>query len=323
MVLDIERFRETGDPNLLRDNQKKRFKDPKIIDDIIKQDSLWRSLRFQMDTLNKLRNICSKAIGEKMKKKEPQGDSDLYPEHLDNLLKLENANNKDPVDLTACSVRQIKAFKLKIEETIKSTEENCKSTQKSRDQMLREIGNIVHSSVPIHNDEDFNRTERQFGDFSEKKYSHVDLIHMIDGVDTERGSVTAGNRGYYLKGPCVFLELALIQYGLAFMHERKFTPLLTPFFMRKEVMQEVAQLQQFDEELYKVTGKASEAAEDTATRENYLIATSEQPIAAFHRDEWMDVKELPKRYCGYSTCFRQEGGITRKRHWWNFPRPSV
>jgi seryl-tRNA synthetase len=73
-------------------------------------------------------------------------------------------------------------------------------------------------------------------------------------------------------------------------------------------MQEVAQLSQFDEELYKVVGKASEVAEDTTIEEKYLIATSEQPIAALHRGQSMEPKELPKRYCGISTCFRQEVG---------------
>ena len=64
---------------------------------------------------------------------------------------------------------------------------------------------------------------------------------------------------------------------------KDFTPLYTPFFMRKDGMQEVAQLSQFDEELYKVTGKGSEKADDKSVDEKYLIATSEQPIAAFHR----------------------------------------
>jgi seryl-tRNA synthetase len=67
------------------------------------------------------------------------------------------------------------------------------------------------------------------------------------------------------------------------LHMKHYTPLYTPFFMRKEVMQQVAQLQQFDEELYKVTGKASELAGEANTEEKYLIATSEQPIAAYHR----------------------------------------
>ena len=49
--------------------------------------------------------------------------------------------------------------------------------------------------------------ERTFGDcVTKKKYSHVDLIHMVEGVDIERGTVTAGGRGYYLMGPMVFLE---------------------------------------------------------------------------------------------------------------------
>jgi seryl-tRNA synthetase len=54
---------------------------------------------------------------------------------------------------------------------------------------------------------DENVVERTFGDcVSRKKYSHVDLIHMVEGMDAERGTVTAGGRGYYLLGPMVFLE---------------------------------------------------------------------------------------------------------------------
>ena len=57
-----------------------------------------------------------------------------------------------------------------------------------------------------------------------------------------------------------------------------------------------------------VIGKGSELADDTATDEKYLIATSEQPIAAFHRDEWLATGDLPIKYAGVSTCFRQEVG---------------
>lgn len=61
-------------------------------------------------------------------------------------------------------------------------------------------------------------------------------------------------------------------------------------------MQEVAQLAQFDEELYKVIGKGSENKGDNVVEEKYLIATSEQPIAAYHRDEWLPESSLPIRY---------------------------
>lgn len=95
--------------------------------------------------------------------------------------------------------------------------------------------------------------ERTFGDVTQrKKYSHVDLIHMIDGMDGERGAAVSGGRGYFLCGPAVFLEQALIQFAMRKLFQRNYKTLKTPFFMRKDAMQEVAQLSQFDEELYKV-----------------------------------------------------------------------
>lgn len=57
-----------------------------------------------------------------------------------------------------------------------------------------------------------------------------------------------------------------------------------------------------------VIGKSSEHSDDTSVDEKYLIATSEQPIAAFLRDEWLKPEDLPIRYAGISTCFRQEVG---------------
>ena len=72
------------------------------------------------------------------------------------------------------------------------------------------------------------------------------------GWDGERGTNVSGGRGYYLMGPAVMLQQALIQLSLHMLEDAGFSPLYTPFFMRKEVMREVAQLSQFDEELYKV-----------------------------------------------------------------------
>lgn len=76
---------------------------------------------------------------------------------------------------------------------------------------------------------------------------------MIDGMDGERGTLVSGGRGYFLTGPAVFLQQALIDLALRKLLDKDYKPLYTPFFMRKDAMQEVAQLSQFDEELYKVT----------------------------------------------------------------------
>lgn len=194
---------------------------------------------------------------------------------------------------------------------MKAVQDETDRLEKERDSFLSQIGNLLHSSVVVSDDEANNKIERTFegeNGFDKKKYSHVDLVVMVDGFDGERGTTVAGGRGYFLKGPLVFLEQALINLALRILHNANFTPLYTPFFMRKEVMQEVAQLNQFDDELYKVSSKGSEVVGDDTLDEKYLIATSEQPIAAFHRNEWLNPQDLPIKYAGMSTCFRQEVG---------------
>lgn len=238
-----------------------------------------------------------------MKKKEASGNED-DPVSNELIEKLENLKIDDLKPLTVAQIKKVRAF---IDEAIIENEKQLVQHESTRNSALREVGNWLHESVPVSNDEDENGVERTWGDCeTKKKYSHVDLIHMIDGMNGEKGAVVSGGRGYFLTGPAVFLEHALIQHSLHILFDKGYTPLYTPFFMRKEVMQEVAQLSQFDEELYKVVGKGQEKTEDSD--EKYLIATSEQPIAAYHRDEWIAEASLPIKYAGISTCFRQEVG---------------
>lgn len=306
MVLDLDLFRpeKGGDLTKVRENQQKRFKNVELVETVISCDQKWRELRHVADNLNKAKNNCSKAIGEKMKKKEDQGGDDAVGDEITAKL-LELVID----DLRPLTISQIKKVRDVIDKRTAENEEGMQVLEKQRNEALREVGNHLHSSVPVSNDEDENKVERTFGDCTiRKKYSHVDLITMIDGMDGDRGAVVSGGRGYYLTGPAVFLQHALIQLSLRILNTKGFKPLYTPYFMRKEVMQEVAQLSQFDEELYKVVGKGSEKAEDRDVEEKYLIATSEQPIAAFHRDEWIPEGSLPIKYAGISTCFRQEVG---------------
>eukprot|EP00795_Rhopilema_esculentum_P000654 gene654-10360_t len=306
MVLDLDLFRpdKGGDPDAMRENQRKRFKDVGMVDKVTELDGKWRKLRFDADNWNKLKNLCSKTIGSKMKSKEPVGDDNALTKDISDNLATLTADI-----LKGLTVNQIKKIRVLIDEAITKTDQDLHDCEKERNKTLFEIGNLLHETCVISNNEDENGIEKIVGDCeTRKKYSHVDLLVMIDGVDYERGSVVSGGRGYFLKGPGVLLQQALVGLATRKLVSNGYIPLYTPFFMRKEVMQEVAQLSQFDEELYKVVGKGSEKEEDATVEEKYLIATSEQPIAAFHRDEWLDPKNLPVKYCGISTCFRQEVG---------------
>merc|ERR1712226_871253 len=321
MVLDIELFRPEagGDPEKIRENQRKRSKPTELVDKVVENDKLWRKSMFQQDNCNKIKNICSKAIGERMKAKQPQGDTDVLPEGFlpavgadgslsDEFLEKLGALTKD--SLAELCTKQIKTVKSHVDKAIEFTKAQSLAQSSARDSALRECANITADTCPVGNDEDKdNVIERTHGDITKKtKYSHVDLVVMVDGFEGEAGAKVAGNRGYYLKGPLVFLEQAIINYGLEVLGNASYTPITTPYFMRKQVMMECAQLSQFDDELYKVIGKGSEIEGDKTIDEKYLIATSEQPLTALHRGEWIKPENLPYKYAGYSTCFRQEVG---------------
>ncbi|XP_072990796.1 serine--tRNA ligase [Typha latifolia] len=270
-MLDINIFRaEKGfDPELIRESQRRRFASVEVVDDIIRLDKEWRQRQFELESLRKEFNRINKEVA------------------------------------------RLKMLKEDASELIRSTEENKKKTaakeaevQEAKaavDLLLEGIGNLVHDSVPVSNDEVNNEVIRTWGErrMEGKLRNHVDLVKLLDIADLEKGADVAGGRGYYLKGEGVLLNMALINFGLAFLRKRNYKPIQTPFFMRKDIMAKCAQLAQFDEELYKVTGEGDD---------KYLIATAEQPLCAYHLNDRIYPSDLPIRYAGYSTCFRKEAG---------------
>ncbi|KAJ4771603.1 Serine--tRNA ligase [Rhynchospora pubera] len=270
-MLDINLFRaEKGfDPEIVRESQRRRFASVEIVDEIINLDKEWRQRQFELESLRKEFNKINKEVA------------------------------------------RLKVLKLDATEVINSTNENKKQTAEKEEEVqaakaaldakLDTIGNLIHDSVPISKDEANNAVIRTVGErrLEDNLKSHVDLVEMLDIVNLEKGADVAGGRGYYLKGYGVLLNQALVNYGLSFLLERGYNPMQTPFFMRKDVMGKCAQLAQFDEELYKVTGEGDD---------KYLIATAEQPLCAYHLGDRVYPADVPIRYAGYSTCFRKEVG---------------
>ncbi|KAM0950001.1 putative serine--tRNA ligase [Dioscorea sansibarensis] len=270
-MLDINIFRtEKGfDPERIRESQRRRFASIEVVDEIISLDKEWRQRQFELENLRKDFNRINKEVA-RLK---------IAKEDATEMINNTNENKKLTVE-KEIEVQQAKA---------------------ALDSKLETIGNLVHDSVPVSNDEANNEIVRVWGDrrMEDKLKNHVDLVKLLDIADLEKGADVAGGRGFYLKGEGVLLNMALINFGLSFLRERKYVPMQTPFFMRKDIMGKCAQLAQFDEELYKVTGEGDD---------KYLIATAEQPLCAYHLNDRIYPQDLPIRYAGYSTCFRKEAG---------------
>jgi seryl-tRNA synthetase len=203
-------------------------------------------------------------------------------------------------------VKQIKD----IGDTIEQKETERDNLKIVIDKMVGKVGNLVDLNVPVSQDEDKdNAVLRTWGNPRDPAglLNHHDLLWRIGGYEPERGVGVAGHRAYFLRDVGVLLNQAFINYGIAFLRKRNYICLQPPYFMKKSIMSGVAQLEQFDEELYKVSSGDGE--------DKYLIATSEQPICGYHMGEWLEEKSLPLRYCGISTCFRKEAGSHGKDTW--------
>ena len=173
---------------------------------------------------------------------------------------------------------------------------------------LREAGarlpNVPEESAPDGLSEEDNVEIRRWGDqpdFGFEPRDHLALGEALGLIDVERAAKTSGSRFAYLTGAAVRVQFALVQMGLDFAESRGFTLVIPPVLVREEAMFGTGFL-------------PTEAVNIYTTREDdlYLVGTSEVPLASLHAREILDAADLPKRYVGYSTCFRREAGTYGK-----------
>ncbi|GMA90543.1 serine--tRNA ligase [Homoserinibacter gongjuensis] len=161
------------------------------------------------------------------------------------------------------------------------------------------IPNIVLDGVPAGGEDDFV-TLREVGgkpEFDFAPRDHLALGELLDAIDMERGAKVSGARFYFLKGVGARLELALMQLGLQRALESGLTPLITPTLVRPDIMAGTGFLGAHADEIYYLPDD-----------ELYLTGTSEVALAGYHKDEILDLSAGPKRYAGWSTCYRREAG---------------
>ncbi|MDP8955545.1 MAG: serine--tRNA ligase [Actinomycetota bacterium] len=162
------------------------------------------------------------------------------------------------------------------------------------------LPNIPDPSAPDGVSDEDNVEVRRWGEppeFGFEPRDHVALGEALGMIDMERGARTSGARFAYLLGPAARIQFALVQYGLDFAQKRGFTPVVPPVLVREEAMFGTGFLPTDEAQIY-------------VTREDnlHLVGTSEVSLAALHMGEILDAGSLPRRYVGYSTCFRREAG---------------
>ncbi len=191
-----------------------------------------------------------------------------------------------------------------LKDTVARLEAELAEVQVTHARRFAAVPNLPHPDAPdgVEGDGVVRGTigpDRPSFDFEPR--DHVALLEAADAIDLGRAAKVSGSRFAYLKGQGALLEFALVRYAIDVAMRHGHVPVIPPVLVREEAMYATGFFPTDEQQIF-------------ATRDDdlYLVGTSEVPLAALHMDELFDADELPKRYVGYSPCFRREAGAHGK-----------
>ncbi|MGH2687650.1 MAG: serine--tRNA ligase, partial [Actinomycetota bacterium] len=190
-----------------------------------------------------------------------------------------------------------------LSEGLKAVEARLHAAAEDRERLLLELPNLPHESVPEGESDEDNVEIERWGEPPEiaRPKDHVELGEALGLLDFERAARLSGARFVYLLGGAAFLELALVRYCLDRLAPHGFAPVVPPVLVREEAMYGTGFFPTDEQQIYR-----------TAEDDLYLVGTSEVSLAGLHQGEILDPEALPRRYAGFSTCFRREAGTYGK-----------
>ena len=260
-------------PEPARASQRARGGDVELVDRILEVDALRRTSLQEFESLRASQKEISKSVGKASKDERPA----------------------------------ILAKAKELAEQVKALEARANEADAEAERLARLLPNLVLDGVPVGGEEDFVVLRHEgpaIRDFAAEGFEPADHLAIgegLDAIDTKRGAKVSGARFYYLKGIGARLELALMTMALDQALAAGFVPMMTPTLVTPQVMGGTGFLNEHSEEIYYLP------ADDL-----YLTGTSEVALAGYHSDEILDLSAGPKRYLGWSTCYRREAGSAGK-----------
>ena len=260
-------------PEPARVSQRARGGDVELVDSILEADALRRTSLQEFESLRASQKEISKSVGKASKEERPA----------------------------------ILAKAKELAEQVKALEARANEADAEAERLARLLPNLVLDGVPVGGEEDFVVLRHEgpaIRDFTAEGFEPADHLAIgegLDAIDTKRGAKVSGARFYYLKGIGARLELALMTMALDQALAAGFVPMMTPTLVTPQVMGGTGFLNEHSEEIYYLP------ADDL-----YLTGTSEVALAGYHSDEILDLSAGPKRYLGWSTCYRREAGSAGK-----------
>lgn len=255
-------------PDIVRESQRRRGNDESTVDALLAADDSRRSALQAFEGARAEQKDVSRSVGK-----------------------------ASPEDRPA-----ILAHAKELSEKVKELEAAAHAADVAYDDANRAIQNIVLDGVPAGGEDDYEvlrhvGTPRDFAAEGFTPRDHLDVAEALGALDMARGTKVSGSRFYYLKSVGARLELALLTMAADQAEANGFTLMVTPTLVNPDIMAGTGFLGAHSDEIYYLP------ADD-----QYLVGTSEVALAGYHKDEVLDLSDGPKRYSGWSSCYRREAG---------------
>ena len=265
-MLDIKFIR--ANPELVR-NAILNKNEKADLDALLKSDELRRKLQFDFDQLKTRQNQVSQTIAQKKKAKE------------------------DATDL----LQEMSA----VADEIKTLNTALNEANARLENLLLQVPNVPHPSVPVGSDESANKIVREWGSkpcFDFEPLDHLEIAERNRLLDLPRGAKLSGSGFPVYTGRGAALERALINFMLNFhIQEHGYTEVSVPVLVNRKTMTGTGQLPKLEDDMYRVD-----------LDDLFLIPTAEVPVTNLHADEVLRQDQLPLKYVSYTPCFRREAG---------------
>ena len=265
-MITLKNIRENK--SSLSDKLKLKNYDIDKINKISDKDLIWRKGVSEVEKLKEDRNIASKKISEYKR----SGES------ADEIIK--------EMQKVSSKIKEIDSNNIKIKDEI--------------DEMLLDVPNVPHQSVPIGEDESFNKVIREWGEkakFDFTAQGHVEIAEHLKLIDFKAGSTMSGSGFPVYTNLGARLERALINFMLDHHTQNGYVEMLPPFLVTRDSMQTTGQLPKFMEDMYHMQKD-----------DLFCIPTAEVPVTNFYQGQEIDEKLFPIKFAAYSACFRREAG---------------
>ncbi|MBD3275047.1 MAG: serine--tRNA ligase [Candidatus Marinimicrobia bacterium] len=265
-MIDMKKLRDN--PELYREAVSNKNESADI-DAILQLDERRRELLQQGNDLKHQRNVVSEEIGKKKKAGEDASE-------------------------------KINAMR-EVADKIKSIDGDLSEIETELEQLLLQVPNVPHESVPVGKDESDNKFIREWGEFREFDFepkTHLEIGENLGLFDLQRGAKITGSGFPLYTGMGAKLERALINFMLDYhIKQHGFTEVAPPLLVSRESMTHTGQLPKLEEDMYHMP-----------TDDLFLIPTSEVPVTNIYADEILPEEKLPVKYVAYTPCFRREAG---------------